>query len=475
MSQTELDKPWCGTKGISPWLKEYRAAKGLFSRKSDDTTWLYVPTTFHIVGTNAGTGYFELASAFRALCEMNAQFEEARIRYYLVPGEAVVYHNNTSWYAHEYDKGQELIETNRIPDRFNIFVVQNPAGACAYAWLDAVVMGKGCSGAGNSTWSHEAGHHFSLPHPFFGWEGYQHNYNTPAPEETNGHPVEKTDGSNCYQSGDYFCDTRPDYLNYRWSCNDQKVSTLLQRDPNGVAFRSDASLYMGYASDACASRFTDEQIAAMRENLRTEHASYAQISAPILQIPDDQVVQLASPIDSQIVLYDKVTLRWHPLPNASYYFAEVFFYSNMTTRLFSRMVHVDTAVQLPKIINNRAVFWRVRAFSEGDVCQPIDGEQKGVFLTRNIVAVNQLQQLLTATVTPNPADDIAQFLIQTDISMNALLRVTNTAGQTITEHSVSISEGDNLLDIPLENCVPGLYFVTLQNEKGSITQRMIKL
>jgi hypothetical protein len=472
-AQTSPATSPCGTFGVSPWLKEYQAKNQQIARKLNDTAWLYVPVTIHITGTNSGTGYFDASSAFRAMCNMNNQFEAARIRYYLVPGEGFNYLNNSAWHDHDWEGGADLIETNRIPDRFNIFVVQNPAGACGYSWLDAVVNGKGCSGANNSTWAHEAGHHFSLPHTFSGWEGESHNYNQPAPESV-GRPVERVARTNCYEAGDGFCDTPADYLNFRWSCDDNGMSNQQQKDPDGVPFRSDGSFYMSYSLDACTSRFSDEQIAAMRENLRTEHASYlTQENEPILQIPDERRVELVSPIDSQIVAYNNVTLHWKPLPNASYYHVEVFFYPNMNTRLFGKMVYQDTTVTLPRIINNRAVYWRVRAYSEGDFCQSVEGEQKGVFQTRNLVATNELEQTVTADIMPNPAAGQAQLVLQSDVKTDALLRIVNTTGQTIVEKNVRIFEGENTVELPLNACTAGLYFVSLQNEKGTLTKRLI--
>ncbi len=84
--------------------------------------------------------------------------------------------------------------------------------------------------------------------------------------------VEKMDFSNCYDSGDRFCDTRPDYLNYRWACAPDSLSVTVQKDPNGVEFRSDATLYMSYSLDVCSNRFTDEQIEAMRTNFQFKKA-----------------------------------------------------------------------------------------------------------------------------------------------------------------------------------------------------------
>ena len=56
--------------------------------------------------------------------------------------------------------------------------------------------------------------------------------------------VEKMDGSNCHYAADGFCDTSPDYIDYRWPCNDNLESNVTQMDPNGETFQSDGSLFM---------------------------------------------------------------------------------------------------------------------------------------------------------------------------------------------------------------------------------------
>jgi hypothetical protein len=469
-AQNEEHLQGCGNKGVSPWLKSYRARMGHTAPKGSDTAWLYVPCTFHITGTNSGIGYYDLASAFADLCNMNAQFEEARIRFYLVPGDAVRYHDNTTWHNHEWEGGAELIKENNIPDRFNIYIVQNPAGACGYSWLDAVVMGKGCSGPGNGTWAHEAGHHFSLPHTFSGWEDTTPNYNQSAPETINGWKVEKTDGSNCYEAGDLFCDTKPDYLSFRWSCTDNLESSQIQRDPNGVQFRSNAQWFMSYSLDACMRSFSSEQIAAMRENLRTEHASYLQGDAPQSEIPDTAYVRLISPVDSQIVRYADIPLRWSSVPNASYYHVEIFLHSSMNTRLFSKVVYKDTSLIVPKIINNRVVFWRVRAYSESDLCPLKEKEQRGVFQTRNLLAVNELEQSLTLEVSPNPVVDRATLSVETDKNMEVRLQITSLEGRVVFEKIASLYAGENQIAVWADHLPEGIYLLTLSNDRGTLVR-----
>ena len=476
---------WCGTKGITPWFDYYRQNREAIAaeRGGVDTAWLYVPVTMHITGTDVGGGYFALEQAILSLCQMNEDFAPTRIRYYLQPGDPVRYLNSTYWHDHEWAGGADLIENNRISDRFNIFIVADPAGNCGYSWMDAVVMGKNCSGPGNRTWAHEAGHHLSLPHPFYGWEGFTWDYSQPAPTTINtgwdNHDVEKADSSNSYVSGDYFRDTRADYLNYRWPCNANAESSTVQHDPNGVPFRSDATLIMGYSSDECGAIFTQEQVVAMRTNLQNTnpggHAEYLQVTEPGDQIDDNAMVQLAMPIDSQLVQYDNLTLHWNPVPNATFYTVEIFLFSSLAPRLYYQTVYNTTSVTITKgIPNNRTLYWRVRPYNEWDLCPSGAPQELGIFKTKNFSATNDLESVVLAELSPNPVAPgfPAKLLLTSDENMEASLSIIDASGRLCQRQTVNLSFGENILEIPTDALQAGIYTLSLQNEKGTILKRL---
>ncbi len=472
-----LNNNWCGNAGVTPWMEWYKDHRyEITSSRSDET--LYVPVTVHIIGTDQGTNLFPFDKAVRAICRMNELYTDANIQFYLVPGDPVRFINNSDWYEHDYwPGGAEMIDQNKIPGRLNAFVVGDPAGNCGYAWRDAIVLGTGCSSENNTTWSHEAGHHLSLPHPFSGWEGTDWDYSQPAPNTVGNKEVERTDGSNCENAGDFFCDTPPDYLNYRWQCTDEHESEQLQHDPNNVSFRSDATLIMGYASDVCASRFSPEQIAAMRANLQTEHDSYLQVSEPGIGVDDELAAELVSPIDSHIVQYNNFELVWNPVPNATIYVVEVFLTPSMSVinRLFYKTLYNETSVTVTQAMpNNRTLYWRVRTYNEWDVCNPNDNTQLGILKTRNISATNELERTVIAELAPNPVAGgaPAKLLLESDDNMNALLTVTDAAGRVCQQQKLRLYFGENQIDIPTAELQSGLYIVTIQNERGALIKRM---
>ena len=477
-AQQPASGQFCGYTGKSAWLKWYQQHRvELALERGVDTNWLYIPVTLHLVGTDQGGGHYKLPQALRNICEMNEHFAEARIRFYLLPGDPVRYHDNSSWYEHEYfPGGDEMINENYEYDRLNAFVVKNPAGNCGYWWQDVIVLGTdyGCSDAGNTTWAHEAGHQFSLPHTFDGWEGFEWEYDKPAPDSINGHLVEKANGSNCLTSGDGFCDTRPDYLNYRWPCDANKESITPQLDPDSVEFRSDATLYMAYPSDECASRFSPEQIEAMRTNIYNEHPAYLQIIEPLENMPDNALVELISPVDTQNVQYDNITLSWEPLPGASFYHVEVGLAPVLAVKYYNETLYNTTSVTITSNVpNNRLLKWRIRAYSEWDVCNSTN-TQTGVFRTKNLTATNDLEEIVVAELSPNPVAGglPAVFTLTSDEYMDALLSVSDAAGRLCLTQEVRLAPGENRLDIATNGLSAGFYVVTLRNEKGAIVKRL---
>lgn len=473
------EKEWCGYKGDSEWLDWYQRNTALFQNDGDaDTSWLYVPMTLHLVGNNAGQGHFSIEQSIDAVCGMNSFFAPHHIRFFLMPNDAFRYYNNTSWYAHDWNGGSDMINTvlPGLENRFNAFVVSDPAENCGYSWQDVIVLKKSCSSANNTTWAHEAGHHFSLPHTFRGWEGFSWNYAQPAPTKVNNRLVEKTDGSNCYTAGDRFCDTGPDYLTNRWPCNDEKRSTTQQHDPNNVPFRSDATPLMSYAYDACQARFSQEQADAMRANLQSEHSQYLLFPAPVLEIDDAAQVELISPIDTaETVQYNHIELTWNPVPNAKYYVVEVGRTETFSTKFFSATLVNETSVTITKgIPNNWNLFWRVRAYNDWDLCQPYDQAQIGVFRTQNLLATNELERSAIIELMPNPviAGTPALLKVDAESAMDLAVYLNDAAGRVCFQQRLRLYSGENQFEVPTAGLNAGIYTIVLQNEKGATVKRM---
>jgi len=287
-------KPCGSAPHKSEWLKKYQKHKADYPDKVEGE--IFVPLNVALVGTDVGTGRFSESTLLESMCTLNQDFSETEIQFYLEELRTI---DDTEFFEHqEILVGAEKMFEYNSDQAINCYVVGNPAGNCGYNLPYAgIALSNSCTNPSDHTWAHELGHAFSLPHPFLGWEGGagydgvpQQDWTEPAPEYVlydytlfkdtlildtliiDTAYVELVDGSNCDIAADGFCDTAPDYHAYRWPCTSNNESFNTQIDPNGATFRSDATLFMSYGLDACASRFSNEQSLAMRANLEEEDA-----------------------------------------------------------------------------------------------------------------------------------------------------------------------------------------------------------
>ena len=191
----------------SEWLIRYQRNKPSFPRTFDT---IYVPMTIHLLGDDSGAGYFPLRKVLDDVCALNEDFAPSGIRFY-IEGD-IRYINNSDYYVHEeFGPGFDMMEEHNVENTINCYFVENPAGACGYSIYGlGVALGHNCMAATDNTWTHEMGHAFSLPHTFYGWEGINHSFAQPAPEEVDGVQVEFVSGANCEDAADGFCDTPAD-------------------------------------------------------------------------------------------------------------------------------------------------------------------------------------------------------------------------------------------------------------------------
>lgn len=461
----------CGTFEESEWLDKYFANKAQYAGAEADSQWLYVPVTMQIVGNDDGGGYFSKVQTFAALCNLNEQYEPLNVKFYLHPDDPFIYHDNSAWYEHGLSDGSDLINENYIFDRINAFVVADPAGTCGYSWQDVIVMGKNCSGAKNSTWAHEVGHHFSLPHTFRGWEDKSWDWSTPAPTHIGNRQTEKADGSNCNSAGDRFCDTEPDFISNRWSCNSNGRSYQML-DSNGDTIRADGTLFMSYANDACQNRFSGEQSTAIRENIKDEHAVYLITNSEGAGIT--QAVPLVGPLDSAAIEKNGATLSWNTVPNAQYYQVQISLFEDMRAAILVNRVVEGTSFEITSNLPlNRVLFWRVIPYGQWSFCPDIGVDHTiEPFMLVNTVATNELEKKAVSSIAPNPvmSGQNLRLNINASEAFDAQLVVFDVNGRQVKNKTVRVYEGENAVNIETVGLVSGTYRAVLQNEEGSIQQ-----
>lgn len=469
----------CGVRGVSDWLREYRL-KTPVSDRSEDTLWVALQA--HLLAKDNGSGRTSTDNFLNSFCQLNEDFAASNIQFYFKNEWDLL--NESDWHTHtEITEGIEMMLTNNVPDALNTYFVSDPAGNCGYNLPYAgVAIAHSCSGANDHTWSHEVGHALSLPHPFIGWEGKIYNFNTPTPvrqtyDYTHFHDtletqvpapldtalVELVDGSNCAQAADLICDTKPDYLSYRWDCDAQNNSLVKQKDPLGAEFYSDGTLYMSYAFDHCQNRFSPEEIAVMRATLLSEKANW--ILPSVEQQPITDLTVAIEPVQEQSVPSLGAILRWNATPNATKYLVQA---SRFTSFSYIQVneVTTDTFVVAGQLTPNLKYYWRVRPFNDRSACMPFNPVE--TFRTGPLLATTE-QDADGWRYYPTliePGTPLNLEIPETWRNQEARFNLFDAAGRLVWQSKLGPMEARMTVELPSNAWPAGMYHFTIQSEIG---------
>lgn len=497
LSVAQSDLNPCGTVDHrSDWLKNFQRNSGLVDTRGGEK--LYVPLSVFVVSTDDGTGEISAEALVGSLCTLNEDFEEANIEFYLQGG--FKYLSRSEMYSHDNttDAAFQMFDLN-IANTINCYIVGTAAGNCGYNLPYAgVVLDINCTSPDDHTWAHEIGHNLSLPHPFLGWEGgtgydgspvgsagSTETFAQPAPETVlynytlfkdsllldtliiDTAFVEKVDGSNCEFAADGFCDTPPDYLAYRWTCNQAEGTSIgSMLDPNGESFKSDATLIMSYANDECAARFSPEQIEAMRANLLDEKPEYLNNQIPAALI-EDPTVTYNFPVEGETQAFDYIELDWEPVENATHYFVQIHLNETLTAPLWQDIVTETSAVgDIIQGFAERDVYWSVAPFTNYEFCT--DFQEVQTFFVSNVSSSND-QLIRNWDIVPSVVKAGNAINIESEENLfGGNISVRDLTGKLLLSEKIN----SNSIDIPY-SWSTGIYLVQIQINKQVHTQKIV--
>lgn len=484
----KMDLQPCGTPAyLDPDLLKYLAEPALAAAERGNSDTLFVALKIHLLASDAGSGRFSPDKFLAAFCRLQQDFAPTKIQFYMKDDWNLL--NKTAWFNHQdIPTGIEMMLTNNVPDAANCYFVSNPAGNCGYNLpYGGVAIGHSCASASDHTWAHELGHQFTLPHPFIGWEGKTYNFNNPTPTKltydyTHFHAqpepvvpapldtalVEFLDKSNCTAAADKFCDTKPDYLSYRWDCNAQNQSTVKQKDPAGAEFFSDGTLFMSYAFDKCQSRFSDDEIAAMRANLLNVKSSYLKPTAPAQPIFGKTT--LVEPVAGMPVSKSGATFHWTAVPNAEKYVVQGSRLPNFPFKDFEAVVS-GTVFNSAAFPTTGKMYWRVKPFNSMYACAEFS--DLGDFQIQT-VSTDDFEKL-KVKIYPNllAAGEPVFVDFGENVSQKLTARLFNSQGQLVREISQTVENQTFELKNLTQNLAAGAYRLLLISKEKLSSQTIV--
>lgn len=344
--------------------------------QTEDTVIYNIPVTIHVIRSSNGGGGFNETQAYLTICDLNNRMASAGMFFY-VP-EPVNYINNDDYYAAtDYSPLFTMIDQNNVPRTVNIYYTNLATlGLCGFAFYPnsgpggfqndgAVVMSFACSQPTGTTLTHEIGHFFNLPHTF--------DFTSDDPISTSAERVTRNFtevfprlNANCNMEGDGFCDTPADFIDTRWSCPNGRV----QLDLNGDRFRPDSSYYMSYSNDLCMSRFSAQQITAMRNTLINVNASRGYLR--INPMPNYPVISTAptqlQPLAGDTVVPNQAVFSWQRIPGVTLYQIKIYLFNFAVVDTFTTDTFYVNRTR--DIRPNRDHSWDVRAITGAQLCTP---------------------------------------------------------------------------------------------------------
>ena len=408
----------------------------------------FIPVKIHLVGNNEGKGYMRVDWALENLCKLNRDFAPVGMYFYLAA--EINYIDNNDLFQGLPQGVYDVAGSEKAEGMLNIFYTGSAPGWCGVYYFspDVVLLQIACAQPGNTTLTHEVGHFFGLPHTFSGWE----NGRTPPASQQ-----ERVDGTNCRNTADRFCDTKPDYVSFRWGCNFPDSLT----DPTGAKFKPDPTLYMNYAGDNCHSRFSNEQILAMNDNAEFNRGW----NFPAVDTLISNTTTLLYPAEGDSSINpEAVNLKWQKVGGAIGYLVQVARVAYWEVLNINQVIWNDTVAQV-KLFDEWPFSWRVRAIFPGNVCAPFS--QVGNFYTKPLLIGlennNTLKDLVK--IYPNPVGGSKKFSI--DLPAAAMISIYSADGRLVLCEKVSAGHHE------YADYASGVYFIQIQMGVHTMIEKLI--
>lgn len=469
----DLNAQECGTSHI-PMPEEIKTNALKFFQPEQTVgarTTFDLPLQIHIIRTNNGTGGLSNSKLEDGLERLNESFEGSGISFFICGN--INYINDSGSYSFEKSDYPSFADQHNKDNVINIYFANkvkdngdNLAGFATLPWATTHMIMMGNDYADKSTLVHEMGHFLGLYHTH---------------ETSNG--KEYVNGSNCQNSGDYFCDTPADpKLSYS-TINTNCRYTGNEKDPNGQYYTPDPTNYMSYSRKECRTNFTSSQISAMKYFIEN---SYGHLICE--STPNDTEFTLLAPItvSPSVIICDEPFVVHTDIWNTS----SSTFYGDYTAALFDdKQEFVDHIEILSEVDGLPANYHYTNGLTfeySGGYLQPgkyeigifafaaggeewtpaLDGDFENfidVYVSCNNTSSTQEeeQEAFSVVCFPNPAKDFVTWQLNTSNNEMVNLEVFSVGGALVYQKQ---TQGEKVFKTDVSGWGTGIYFYKITTD-----------
>lgn len=455
---------------------------------------IFIPLKIHIIGNDAGLGYYSIQNLMANICELNQKYHAHGIQFFI--RGTVNYINSTQLFNLPSFAVSSAANTQYNVNRcINVYFANLSSMTpplCGFANFPqtgapneplrqgAIWLSPACSAPGNSTFAHEMGHFLNLPHPF---DQTSDAPASPLSERVTRNTSEPSPrlSANCTTAGDRFCDTPADFRPDRWNCPGANSTVI---DANGDLFQPDGTLYMSYANDACQNKFSVQQTAAMRATLTiTQSPTGQNITGPRMYLlippvePYDTITGTANILEpsnnSTGHPANWTFFRWNRVPGATMYVLRIRRNITLTEEII--LYNGDTSYLYTgnKLNAGQTYNVSILPFNHKVTCRPygpaINFTSAPGFGTSVEDQGNKYFNVYPSLLTAN-----APLRVKTGEAVNQSLNfeILDVQGRLVQKGSIQ-AEGSEHFEIPTDMLNNGAFILRLQQGDRAHFQRFV--
>lgn len=360
-------------------------SSGLIDKRSDEI--IFLPIQFTIVQQKNDESLIQYSELYDILCQINLDYFSSAIQFYFKNPPKFV--TNPIASTQPFSQSGH-IELGKFKDRnaLNVFFTEKTLESSDISTILAyyspstdwivVKMDEMKKEKNIHILSHEIGHYFSLLHTFNGWDFDPYKKSAHGQKVGLMAPDGKTrnefqDGSNCTTSGDFICDTPPDYnFGYGWLKNGDPCHPfdLTVFDPKGDLVRPMERNFMSYFVECSSYSFTEEQIVLMHADIVSDKRSSIREIADFQSTltPIENVI-LTAPQNGEVTSNTSIIFEWNAVENADMYLFQL---EEMDNGVVREYISKHNQFLLEELELN-TYRWRVKPIYKTNSCSTFSG------------------------------------------------------------------------------------------------------